>query len=95
MKRSVLAGLAIPALIVAAIILFFVLAGGNATSDREIPGIGNPDYAFTGSDDTLYLLPAITFRPSSATEVRNINMPHPKGGAFVTSGSYKSVNRAK
>jgi predicted DNA-binding transcriptional regulator len=55
MKSSVLAGIAILALIVAAVILFFILTGGNATSDREIPGMGNPDYMLTGSDGTLYL----------------------------------------
>ncbi|HEY3274247.1 MAG TPA: winged helix-turn-helix transcriptional regulator [Methanocella sp.] len=55
MKNRVLAGIAILALIVAAVVFFFVMTGGSATSDRELPGMGNPDYMLTGSDDTLYL----------------------------------------
>jgi DNA-binding MarR family transcriptional regulator len=55
MKSRVLAGIALLALIVAAVILFIILTAGNATSDREIPGIGSPDYMLTGSDGTLYL----------------------------------------
>jgi hypothetical protein len=55
MRTRVLIGGAALALLVAVFALMLILTGDNATSARQIPGIGVPDYVITGSDDTLYL----------------------------------------
>ncbi|MGA9140905.1 MAG: winged helix-turn-helix transcriptional regulator [Methanocella sp.] len=54
-KDRFLIGIAATVLIIAAFVLAVVLIGNNAVSERQIPGIGIPDYVLTGGDDTVYL----------------------------------------
>lgn len=54
MKKPVLIGGAIIAILLLALIIFVLTSGNRATADREIPGMGIPRYVYTGADDTLY-----------------------------------------
>ena len=54
-KDRFLIGIAAIVLIIAAFVLVVVLTGSDATSERQIPETGIPDYVLTGGDDTLYL----------------------------------------
>ena len=55
MNKSAAVGLAIVCLLAITILLLIYWTDGEGAAGKEIPGIGTPDYIYTGDDDTLYL----------------------------------------
>lgn len=55
MRKPAAIGIAIVILLAASLLLLVIWTGNEGVTEREIPGIGTPEYIYTGSDDTLYL----------------------------------------
>ncbi|WP_424358475.1 winged helix-turn-helix transcriptional regulator [Methanocella sp. MCL-LM] len=55
MKKYVAVGIAIIILLALSFLLLVLWTDGEDAAGREIPGIGTPDYIYTGDDDMLYL----------------------------------------
>lgn len=55
MRKPAIIGLAIVCLLAVTVFLLLVWTDHKGSAGKEIPGIGTPDYIYTGEDDTLYL----------------------------------------
>jgi len=58
MRKPAAIGIAIVILLAASLLLLVIWTGNEGVTEREIPGIGTPEYIYTGDDDTLYLFSA-------------------------------------